>query len=304
MPDPCAPSVEPAFWQRTFEHLCGAATGVDAGQLYTSLTAHPEAWQPRLQMLGLDAWPAALVSHNDVFAEWKHRRAQEQQRLASRAAELVAALATRGIQGVLLKGHRTRALYPDAAMRPVTDIDLLIAPDDAAGAAETLQQMGYAPCTPRPPRFNFEWTFQSDNAMIVDLHLDLLPYWRIPWDGAEQMLANPDREELHAWHALAHFAQHKGFVKPVQEVDLLLFDHAGYFERAPAPLGRALRLWQYRKLLFWERQPVPRRGLFRCYDAANWAPYDRFWRARHTLIGLAVSTRRIGWFGQLFGVRI
>jgi hypothetical protein len=50
----------------------------------------------------------------------------------------------RGIPVILLKGlHLAKFVYPEPALRPMADIDLLLRPDDLSQAAQILQDMGY-----------------------------------------------------------------------------------------------------------------------------------------------------------------
>jgi hypothetical protein len=60
------------------------------------------------------------------------------------AAEIAAAFATAGIETLVLKGPVLAAwLYP-GEVRPYGDADLLVAPDDWAGAVATLRRLGFS----------------------------------------------------------------------------------------------------------------------------------------------------------------
>jgi hypothetical protein len=77
---------------------------------------------------------------------------QRQMRLReARAREILARLhdaaRARGIAVVALKGSALLELaVHGAGVRPMSDIDLLVAPEKAAAFAETLQSVGYRPC--------------------------------------------------------------------------------------------------------------------------------------------------------------
>jgi hypothetical protein len=59
-------------------------------------------------------------------------------------AEVLADLGHAGIPAVLIKGvGLARFVYPDSALRPFTDIDLLVREDDRVGARQVLRRVGY-----------------------------------------------------------------------------------------------------------------------------------------------------------------
>lgn len=59
-------------------------------------------------------------------------------------AAILGALQPAGIPVILLKGlHLAKLVYPQAALRPMADIDLLLRPDDLPQAAQILQSLGY-----------------------------------------------------------------------------------------------------------------------------------------------------------------
>jgi hypothetical protein len=60
------------------------------------------------------------------------------------AARVVGELATAGLEVTLLKGADLRLrVYPDPATRPMTDLDLLVAPHDLARTRAVLESLGY-----------------------------------------------------------------------------------------------------------------------------------------------------------------
>jgi hypothetical protein len=58
--------------------------------------------------------------------------------------EVLAACAARGLRPVVLKGaHLAAEVYPEPALRPMNDIDLLFAPDELPAAEAVLEELGY-----------------------------------------------------------------------------------------------------------------------------------------------------------------
>jgi hypothetical protein len=95
--------------------------------------------------------------------------------LAQRAAleRIDALFAEAGIAWVAMKGaHVRECVYPDAALRPASDIDLLIAPADRHRAARVLVGAGYA-VHADPANISHEATF-SLGVVDLDLHWHML----------------------------------------------------------------------------------------------------------------------------------
>jgi hypothetical protein len=91
----------------------------------------------RLRWRGPDSWSTFLGEQQ------RHMRLRE-----ARAREILAALddaaRARGVAVLALKGSALLALGVHAeGVRPMSDIDLLVSPDQAAAAAEALQTVGY-----------------------------------------------------------------------------------------------------------------------------------------------------------------
>ena len=64
--------------------------------------------------------------------------------IASQLAELLAAYAAAGIDAMVLKGgYLAFAVYPDPALRGMSDLDLFFRPDDLGRAEAVLQSLGY-----------------------------------------------------------------------------------------------------------------------------------------------------------------
>jgi hypothetical protein len=78
-----------------------------------------------------------------------------------------------GIEVILLKGMALiHTIYPDIALRPMYDIDILIHKKDFSRVAEKLRELGYVNSTYYPEDFH------QDN-MMVDVHWELMNVTRI-----------------------------------------------------------------------------------------------------------------------------
>jgi hypothetical protein len=116
---------------------------------------------PMAHALGV---PGFERDHLAASLLWERRRAD--------AAEAIAALARAGIPTLLIKGIAYAGrLYADPATRPMTDVDLLIAPDAIAAATRALGRLGYWPAgdARERTRFHHAVTLKRSGAAI-DLH--------------------------------------------------------------------------------------------------------------------------------------
>lgn len=89
-------------------------------------------------------------------------------------AAVVRALRGQGVEPVLLKGPVLgRLLHPRAGLRPYSDIDLMVDPDDLARTEATLSELGYVPdpppLAPEPPR-RHATGWRQPGRPSVDLH--------------------------------------------------------------------------------------------------------------------------------------
>ena len=106
-------------------------------------------------------------------------------RMAAAAAAIVGKLADGGVEPLVLKGAHTAASYfPEAGVRPASDIDLLVAGDAAGGAEAALERCGLA-CRGRS-RWESSWAdpaarseprsmtyVHAEDPWSVDLHTSL-----------------------------------------------------------------------------------------------------------------------------------
>jgi hypothetical protein len=110
--------------------------------------------------------------------------------LGAATAEAVAALRSRGVRAILIKGPTlARWLYDDPVMRTYGDIDLLVAPDQFAAAEAVLAELGYenkvAGLRSSEKVWSYEhcWARAGGRPSSIDLHRSLF------WDSIDPELA-------------------------------------------------------------------------------------------------------------------
>jgi hypothetical protein len=97
-------------------------------------------------------------------------------RTAKAYAELepvLRALGAAGVRAMLLKGAAlARFTYEDPALRPFTDLDLLVRADDVAAAGQAMRAAGYAAAGPEHPTGTYEHCYfaPSWQRLPVDIH--------------------------------------------------------------------------------------------------------------------------------------
>lgn len=142
-------------------------------------------------------------------------------RLLSKLSELRSALDSQGIALIALKGpvlaHR---LYGDLAIRPSSDLDILVRPEDAATAVVVLRDLGFSAVDASMIRWqsqwirtNYEMQFANDASDVrVDLH------WR--WFHPHYRFA-PDQESI--WSRSEEITMNNGRFRTLNAVDDALF---------------------------------------------------------------------------------
>ena len=147
------PEVAPGDWRRALaelEHVCMAVLD---GPCFDTLTAEPAA----LGLAGYTSGLGPLVGHwleqgvlfaqpaaADVCRGQLRANSARMERLLARARELTAALTAGRVEVTCLKGiHMASAYFPQVGSRPMSDIDILVSPADAAIAAQILAALGY-----------------------------------------------------------------------------------------------------------------------------------------------------------------
>jgi hypothetical protein len=243
----------------------------------------------------------------------EQRRAAEDRHVAAMAhvlrlertlVEVAGALAGAGIDVRLLKGSATAHLdYPDPALRPFADIDLLVPGRDLEAAVAVLARRGFTP-RQREPRPGFAARFGKGVALVdpagteLDLHrtlahgsygitIDLAELWR----GSDRLPLGPRSiPVLDAPSRLLHAAIHgvlgsrPARVLPLRDLAQLLasdVDTDAVLRRAAAwrleavlargitDAGQLLSLPQASPLVTWARDYVPSE-----LDQARLAAYD------------------------------
>jgi hypothetical protein len=99
-----------------------------------------------------------------------------------------------GIAYVVMKGvHVRECIYPDPALRPASDIDILIAPHDRRRAAQLLLDNGFT-AQVLPNNVSFEASFRK-GPVDIDLHWSMLREGRTRVDLTAGLLAR--RQQTH-----------------------------------------------------------------------------------------------------------
>ena len=233
-----------------------------------------------------DVLPA--VAYAASVGQWRSVPAATHRRLvealaASRArslvmtralARVVRRLAAEGIDIIPLKGPvLAETVYPDPALRPFSDLDLLVRPADRRRADVALRRLG---CVPVADAHSWEFDIDHDGATVyeapdgvrIDLHWVLLTEARYAWNRSQanavwtravpmtlagervQALAPEDQ----VLHLATHFAVHHSLTGLLRTWDLALvltwqpLDWPRLLERA--------QVWRVHRALFFALREV------------------------------------------------
>jgi hypothetical protein len=149
-------------------------------------------WHHRLQAAGLlERLPPATAQ-----ALRTARQAAAAGYLAHRwaLAQVDELFSAQGIAYVVMKGvHVRECIYPDPAVRPASDIDILIAPQDRRRAAQLLLDNGFT-AQVLPNNVSFEASFRK-GPVDIDLHWSMLREGRTRVDLTAGLLAR--RQQTH-----------------------------------------------------------------------------------------------------------
>jgi hypothetical protein len=149
-------------------------------------------WHDRLQSNGLlESLPSATIE-----ALRGAHIAAAMGYLAQRAAldRLDALFEAEGIAYVAIKGaHVRECVYSDPALRPASDIDILISPSDRRRAARALLDAGYS-VHPALANVSHEATF-SHHPVDIDLHWSILRPGRTRVDMTESLIERRQRTQ-------------------------------------------------------------------------------------------------------------
>jgi hypothetical protein len=172
------------------------------------------------------------------------------------ARRLLGPLGDAGIEAILLKGADLRLrLYEDPVTRPMTDLDLLVAPASLGAVRDLLRSLGYTlsldSVNPRPDfreryRVGLHFLSPPPASLMVDIHWELeavagyyrLPYARLAsqahtldWEGLPVKVLSPE-------HALLHLCLH---YYDERDIALKLVDLGLALTRLPINWGLFLR---------------------------------------------------------------
>lgn len=149
-------------------------------------------WHHRLQAAGLlERLPPATAQ-----ALRTARQAAAAGYLAHRwaLAQVDELFSAQGIAYVVMKGvHVRECIYPDPAVRPASDIDILVAPQDRRRAAQLLMDNGFT-AQVLPNNVSFEASFRK-GPVDIDLHWSMLRGGRTRVDLTAGLLAR--RQQTH-----------------------------------------------------------------------------------------------------------
>ena len=193
-------------------YLSGKSASLPAGadlQAFFSLAA-------RHSLLGV----AQCVSSRQSLGDGKFRKALREcfyecvymHELQSKAlSELEALFGANNIKYILFKGAVLKGLYPVPESRTMSDIDLLIAPEDAKKVGALLTENGYT-CT----QGGGEVRKYSQGKIILEVHSRLIGEFGTAFDGAyENAVFDGFRGVLepsfHLAYLIAHTAHHFKF---------------------------------------------------------------------------------------------
>ena len=210
-----------------------------------------------------DSWPQKIpaICHASLLVGTLLAAAQRVE-----VVRVLDALASAGVRPLLLKGIALASRhYPDPALRPRADTDLLIPPNRRDDVARVLAQIGYTESTGIKGDFvSYQSTWSREDERGVASHLDV--HWRI---NNSQILA-----KLMSYQELAARSVPLPAVGPyaraLADVDALLFacihrtGHANAPYQVPVadePTGDRL-IWLYDIHLLFSRMSAPEQEEF------------------------------------------
>ena len=140
--------------------------------------------------------PPQTVSTQLKLVYLRHRRAYQLRQTILR--DILDAFMQAGIKVIVLKGGALcHLIYPDPALRPMRDLDLLVKPEDALKAQQLLKQLGFTAPEPIPGK---RWlSHQLPEAQIrkegltitIEIHYDVFTKVHpisMPWQAIKRPL--------------------------------------------------------------------------------------------------------------------
>ncbi len=128
-------------------------------------------------------WPVEMPDNvRQILSQEFYNAAANGSLMFSELEHVLLGLEKHGIQVVLLKGAALAVtIYPDVALRPMADLDLLIRPSDLQAAVGVVEALGYTSENPPLRRglehlFFYETNFQGGDRSLthLELHWDLV----------------------------------------------------------------------------------------------------------------------------------
>ncbi|HEA70060.1 MAG TPA: hypothetical protein ENI07_25095 [Desulfobacterales bacterium] len=168
--------------------------------LYWHVARLPDEFRP----------PGPVLDRMRKAFQWSRSRCFQ---LETQLEEILSAFTDKGIRVLVMKGPAIgKMVYPDPALRPASDLDLLVLPDQVTRSRTILGDLGYQ-CLGK--RFEVSRDFYNDEIFVnqknqkhnrqVELHWDLHRFSGIERDGGVADLVDRAAEvnaELFAFEAL------------------------------------------------------------------------------------------------------
>lgn len=106
---------------------------------------------------------------------------------------VLSAFRRQGLAAIPLKGAALLGtLYKDIGLRAMSDVDILVQPENFVTAVNILRQLGFQPC-PKDEYENFNWleklpkaywpkelSFHDQHGLVIELHQHLINAWFLP----------------------------------------------------------------------------------------------------------------------------
>lgn len=187
------PEVAPDEWLRAvieIERSCtavlaGKSCAIESDPVALELAAYTSGMGPLLGWWLENGQLSASGTVEDKLRHQLHANGARMARLLDRTDDLAKLLARSGIDVTVLKGAQTAPGYfPSEACRPMSDIDLLVAPDDAIEGERVLKAADYRLIGRTP--FESTWqhrtatrepltmvSLEADDPWSLDLHVSL-----------------------------------------------------------------------------------------------------------------------------------
>lgn len=194
--------------------LAGGADMALASRVAVSQRVSPLLWRATQRWATpADGWSTAL---RDDAARCKGQALLVRPRVRSLLLE---PLAGAGVRAMVMKGSAVAERYPAPGLRPMDDVDLLVAPDEHAAAADALRQAGWRTTPRQGPVYSLGLSHPEMPGLPVDLHRELAV-------GAEQVFRLSAADLWRVATSVTVFGASALALPPEMEL-LLIATHAG-----------------------------------------------------------------------------